>query len=64
MPPKARPERVDPTVGQAVMQETKDRQRSWTLYIIAHWRATGDLAPGCDARDWLAWFDGRRTKCT
>ena len=54
---KAHPEKVDPSIGYEVMTEATDRQGSWSDYIVAHYRATGDLVPGCDARDWFAWYD-------
>lgn len=30
-------------------------QYAWSRYIIEHWRLTGDLAPGCDMKHFLAW---------
>jgi len=35
----------------------KDRQSAWSEYIRIVYRATGSLAPGCDARDFFAAYD-------
>jgi len=54
---KAHPEKVDPGIGRMAIKQAKDRQSSWTQYIVLHFRHTGNLVPGCDARDWYAWYD-------
>jgi len=54
MAKKAHPEKVDPGIGRQAMKRAKDRQSSYSEYIRLHYQATGNLAPGCDARDWLA----------
>lgn len=57
MTQKPHPERVNASVGRQVLLVARNRQASWSDYIVAHYRATGQLAPGCDARDWFAWYD-------
>ena len=62
---KAHPERVDVTCALRAIRDPNctDPGQGWTHYIIAHYRATGQLPPGCDARDFYAWWDrynGRR----
>ena len=58
---KPHPERVDPPAGaEAVRAADGDRMGAWTQYVIVHFRRTGQLAPGCDARDFFAWYDGHK----
>ena len=33
------------------------RTHVYSEYIVLHFRQTGNLAPGCDARDLLAWYE-------
>lgn len=56
-----RPERVHPALAERVYQENggKGRGSAFSDYIVLHFRVTGDLAPGCDAKDFLAWWDQR-----
>ena len=54
---KAHPERVIPALAQKALEETDQRAALYTHYIILHYRATGNLAPGCDARDLYAWLE-------
>lgn len=54
---KLHPELVIPELAIAAMGETKRRTELYTHYIIRHFRATGRLAPGCDFRDLLAWYE-------
>ena len=42
---------------EAAILEAQDRGSAWTRYIQAHYRATGNLAPGCDAVDFYAAYD-------
>ena len=39
------------------MSETTMRPSLFTAYIMGHYHATGNLAPGCDFKDLLAWYD-------
>ena len=54
---KPRPERVIPELARKALAEAKQRTHIWTHYILLHYRATDDLAPGCDYRDLLAWLE-------
>ena len=55
---KTHPERVDPVLARrALAEEAGDRQKAYSRYIVLHFRATGDLAPGCDNRDLQAWYE-------
>lgn len=54
---KPHPERVDPAIAARVCERAKSRQHAFSDYIVSHFRVTGDLAPGCDARDFYAWYD-------
>jgi len=42
---------------ESAILEAQDRGSAWTRYITAHYRATGNLAPGCDAVDFYAAYD-------
>ncbi len=53
---KVHPERVIPEMARLAMRECQVRTHVYTQYIMAHYRATGSLAPGCDARDLMAWL--------
>lgn len=48
---KPKPERVIPQLLVATKATGKDRQSLYSEYIRLHWRTTGKLAPGCDAKD-------------
>lgn len=49
---RAHPERVNPELAQAAIEAAHgDRQAVYTHYIVLHFHATGQLAPGCDAAD-------------
>ena len=54
---KAHPERVIPQLAQIAMTGCTQRTHLYTQYIIAHYRATGNLASGCDARDLICWYE-------
>ena len=49
--------RVNPDLAAIAMRGCAHRTHLYTQYILAHYRITGDLAPGCDARDLYAWYD-------
>ncbi len=55
--PKAHPERVHPEMARQAINQATQRSHAWTEYILLHFRSTGKLAPGCDARDLLAWLE-------
>ena len=50
-------DRVHPGMAEQAVRQSKHRNEVWTQYIIVHYRATGSLAPGCDAVDLFAWLD-------
>ena len=54
---KTHPERVIPYLAEHAMSETTQRPALFTHYIMAHFHATGNLAPGCDFKDLLAWYE-------
>lgn len=54
---KTHPELVDPVLARKAMSEAKRRTELYTHYILGHFHATGSLAPGCDNRDLLAWYE-------
>jgi hypothetical protein len=51
------PELVIEAILRKAMVQAKDRQSAFSEYIRLHYRATGNLAPGCDARDFFAAYD-------
>lgn len=57
MAKKAHPERVNPEIARLAIGRATMRTHCYTEYIILHYRATGNLAPGCDARDLYAWYE-------
>ena len=54
---KTHPELVIPQLADQAMSEAKVRTELYTHYIMAHYHATGKLAPGCDNKDLLAWYE-------
>lgn len=54
---KTDPSRVNPTLARQALAQAEKRTHVWSQYIILHFRATGDLAPGCDAKDLYAWLE-------
>ncbi len=55
--PKDHPERVHPEIARQALERAEMRTHIYTEYIILHFRSTGKLAPGCDARDLYAWLE-------
>jgi hypothetical protein len=51
------PELVIEAILRKAMERAKDRQSAFSEYIRLHYQATGNLAPGCDARDFFAAYD-------
>jgi len=61
---KPHPEYVIPQLADVAIATGKDRNCLWSEYIVANYRATGKLAPGCDARDFYAYLDqNKETLC-
>ncbi len=54
---KEHPERVDPTLARRALAQSHQRTEVYSQYIALHFRSTGDLAPGCDARDLYAYLE-------
>ncbi len=55
--PKLHPERVHPEIARQALAQASQRTHIWTEYILLHFHSTGNLAPGCDYRDLLAWLE-------
>jgi hypothetical protein len=51
------PELVHPGLLRKAMERAKDRRSAFSEYVRLHYRASGNLAPGCDARDFFAAYD-------
>ena len=51
------PELVIPELAIKATGEVKIRTELSTHYILQHYRCTGKLAPGCDFKDLLAWYE-------
>ncbi len=51
------PELVIEALLRKAMERAKDRQSAFSEYIRLHYQSTGNLAPGCDARDFFAAYD-------
>lgn len=54
---KLHPELVISHLAISSISEVKSRTELYTHYIIKHFRLTGKLAPGCDFKDLLAWYE-------
>jgi hypothetical protein len=59
---KSHPEKVIPALLEKAIATGKERNSLWSEYIVAHYRATGNLAPGCDAKDFYAALDASALK--
>lgn len=46
--------KVHRTAAIRALAAADNPQIGWTQFIVEHWRLTGDLAPGCDMKDFLA----------
>jgi len=53
---KPKPEKVNPTLAREAVNRAKDRQSAWSEYVRLSFRRTGNLAPGCDAKDFYGWL--------
>jgi hypothetical protein len=49
-------ERVIPQLAIKALERAKDCGSVFTEYILLHYRDTGNLAPGCDNKDLIAWY--------
>lgn len=54
---KPHPEYVIPQIADRSIATGKDRNMLWSEYIRFHYKMTGKLAPGCDAKDFYAYID-------
>jgi hypothetical protein len=61
---KAHPEKVIPQLADRAIATGKERNALFSEYIVLHWRATGNLAPGCDTRDFIAYLDSKQKERT
>jgi hypothetical protein len=59
---KPRPEKVIPQLLEKAIATGKERNSLWSEYIVFHYRATGNLAPGCDAKDFYVALDSSASK--
>ena len=57
MAKKAHPECVHPGLARKAVGRATHRTHVYSEYIILHYQSTGNLAPGCDARDLYAWLE-------
>lgn len=53
---KANPERVNPQMAEWALKRAMSATAAYSEYIRSHFHATGSLAPGCDAKDLVAWY--------
>lgn len=50
--------KANPRMAMEALHRTNgDRQKAWSEYIRLHFRSTGSLAPGCDAKDFYTCLD-------
>jgi len=54
---KTKPERVNGGLARQVMNKATLVTHLYSDYIVATFRSTGKLAPGCDNRDLIAWYE-------
>lgn len=54
---KPHPERVIESLVIKALETRKERSALFGEYIKLHYRVTGNLAPGCDARDFYFVLD-------
>jgi len=54
---KPHSERVIVSLVEKVLETGKERAALFSEYICLHYRATGRLAPGCDAKDFYFVLD-------
>ena len=48
---------VHTSLVEKVLSFGKPRNTWYSDYIVLHYRATGNLAPGCDAKDFYKFVD-------
>jgi len=49
------PETVNPVMAYIAMNQTNEINALYTHYIIAMYRSSSNISPGCDKNDLLAW---------
>jgi hypothetical protein len=54
---KPHPERVIVSLVEKALETGKERVALFSEYIRLHYKATGRLAPGCDAKDFYFVLD-------
>jgi hypothetical protein len=54
---KPDPSKVNPGRAYSAYHQVDDRQSAYSKYIQLTFQATGQLAPGCDAKDLIAYYD-------
>ncbi len=54
---KGNPKKVIEGLARAAIQGAQDSHDLYSRYIRQYYGATGRFAPGCDARDLLAWYE-------
>ena len=59
---KPDPSKVIPQLLEAAIQTGKERNSLYSEYIRLHYRTTGNLAPGCDAKDFYAALDAKQSE--
>ena len=58
---KANPDKVHPRLAiNALELVNGDLNAAYSQYIKLHYRATGSLAPGCDAKDLQAFYNKQK----
>ena len=56
---KPHPEKVNQALLDRAIATRKPRNALFSEYIRVHYIATGDIAPGCDAKDFYAALDAK-----
>jgi hypothetical protein len=47
--------RVIPEIAILAVRKSKSKSEIYSNYIVLHYRSTGNIAPGCDNKDLIAW---------
>lgn len=53
---KPNPSKVHGKIALQALDQAQYVNDAFTQYIILHFRITGNLAPGCDMRDFSQWL--------
>ena len=54
---KPNPNKVIPVLAEQAIASAKSLQVCYSNYVIEHYRATGNLASGCDSKDLIEWIN-------